>query len=150
MAGVVGVGVARVVSGRGHDDWRRSRFYDHNERDSAMSGTASPTSSAVQLDPDTILDGLISIGLRLYDTELYDGEGPPEGSLAESERRVFAALFAPNLRKLTDEGREYARGRMAGWGEAFDRMVADVERRDTQCLLGMTFGEARAEVEGGS
>lgn len=115
-----------------------------------MSTTATPTSSAVQLDPDTILDGLISIGLRLYDTELYDGEEPPEGSLAESERRVFAALFAPNPRKLTDEGREYARSRMAGWGEAFDRMVEDVERRDEQRLLGMTFGEARAEVEGGS
>ena len=97
------------------------------------------------LDDNTILDGLLSIGLRLYESECECEIEP--GSPAEAERAVFAVLFGPNWRALTDEGRALARTFFdVDDQDRFDRTLADVERREAPDVFGMTFAEAQARV----
>jgi hypothetical protein len=122
-----------------------------NKREkNGMSEMATP--SAGGLDNNTIMDGLISIGVRLYES-VYDIEREAR-SLAEAERAVFAVLFAPNWRALTDDWRALARTVFPDDEDVFDQMLADVERRVpgevSSSILGMTFAEARATVEADS
>jgi hypothetical protein len=110
-----------------------------------MSTTATP--SAGRLDISTIVEGLVSIGNRIYGD---DGEEFEPESLIDCERQVFAVLFAPVWRVLTDDSRAKARAIFLYDDGAFDRMLADMERRAPgevdSSMLGMTFAEARAVV----
>jgi hypothetical protein len=79
-----------------------------------------------EIHRDTMLLGLVAIGVRLYEDP---GEAEPESILA-AERAVFALQFDPAWRTLTNDDHRWLREKLDDEGPAFGHMVADYEARN--------------------
>jgi hypothetical protein len=98
-------------------------------------------------DRDTLIVGLASIGIRLYEQPDDPGE-PAIKSIAVAERVVWARMFMNVWERLDEVGRVelYVWTGRHGWADEFDRALADAQRRATDRLLDITFAEARAAL----
>jgi hypothetical protein len=77
------------------------------------------------IDRDTMLIGLVAIGVRLYENP---ADAAPESTLA-AERAVFGLQFDPVWRTLTNDDHRWLREKLDDEDDAFAHMVADYDER---------------------